>query len=108
MTTHYDAWNRAIGQHFFARQYAGQNVFLTVDEDILWRISRDYGSPLQFTSCDQAVNDFVASGRHEICLHGWTLGGLQRDKYPLFLGLLALQVLAVFKMGDYGEWTAHA
>ena len=47
---------------------------------------------------EQAVDDFVDSVRHEICLHGWTLGVLQRDNYPRFLGFLALQVLAVFKM----------
>ena len=108
MTTSYDAWNSAISQHFFAPQSTGQTVFLTVDEDTLWRMSRDYGAPLQFASAEQAVNDFIASVRDEIYLHGWTLGALQRDTYPRFLGLLALQVLAVFNMGDYGEFTASA
>jgi hypothetical protein len=103
ITAYYDAWNRAIGQYFFGPQYTGQNRFLTVDEDTLWRISRDYGAPLQFTSCEQAVDDFVASVRSEICLRGWTLGVPQHDNYPVFLGFLALQVLAVFKMGHYGE-----
>jgi hypothetical protein len=74
----------------------------------LWQISRDYGPPLQFVSREQAVDDFVTSVRREICLHGWTLGVLQRDNHPVFLGLLALQVLAVFKMGHYGKWTADA
>jgi hypothetical protein len=107
-TTHYNAWNRAIGQHFFNSQHAGQHICLTVDEDTLWQISRDYGPPLQFVSREQAVDDFVTSVRREICLHGWTLGVLQRDNHPVFLGLLALQVLAVFKMGHYGKWTADA
>ena len=108
MTAHYDAWNRAIGQHFFDSQHAGQNVFLTVDEVTLWRISHDCGPPLQFASSEQAVDDFVASVRHEICLHGWALGVPQRDNYPFFLGFLALQVLAVFKMREDENWTDKA
>lgn len=108
MTAHYDVWNRAIGQHFFDSQHAGQNIFLTVDEVTLWRISRACGPPLQFTSPEQAVDDFVASVRHEICLHGWALGVPQRDNYPCFLGFLALQVLAVFKMREDESWTAKA
>ena len=108
MMAHYDGWNRAIGQHFFNAQHAGQNVFLTVDEATLWQISHDCGPPLQFASSEQAVDDFVASVRHEICLHGWTLGELQRDNYPLFLGFLALQVLAVFKMREDANWTYKA
>lgn len=108
MTANYHAWNRAIGQHFFGLQHAGQNVFLTVDEATLWRISHDYGPPLQFASSEQAVDDFVASVRHEICLHGWPLGVPQRDNYPPFLGFLALQVLAVFKMREDENWTDKA
>ena len=64
MMAHYDGWNRAIGQHFFNDQHAGQNVFLTVDEATLWRISHDSDPPLQFASSEQAVDDFVASVRH--------------------------------------------
>ena len=108
MTTHYDAWNRAIGQHFFNNQHAGQHIYLTVDEDILRRISHDSGLPLQFASSGQAVDDFVASVRHAICLHGWTLGVPQRNNYPRFLGFLALQVLAVFKMREDENWTDKA
>ena len=44
----------------------------------------------------------------EICLHGWTLGVLQRDNYPRFLGFLALQVLAVFKMREDANWSYKA
>jgi hypothetical protein len=108
MMAHYDEWNRAIGRHFFNAQHAGQNAFLTVDEATLWRISHDSGPPLQFASSEQAVDDFVASVRHEICLRGWTLGVLQRDNYPRFLGFLALQVLAVFKMREDENWTDKA
>ena len=92
----------------FLAQHAGQNVFLTVDEDTLWQISHDYGPPLQFASSEQAVDDFVASVHQEICLHGWTLGVPQRDNHPLFLGFLALQVLAVFKMHEDENWTYKA
>ena len=108
MTVHYDAWNEAIGRHFFCAQHAGQNVFLTVDEATLWRTSHDCSSPLQFASSEQAVDDFVASVHHEICLHGWPLGVPQRDNHPPFLGFLALQVLAVFKMRDDENWTNKA
>ena len=108
MTAPYNAWNKAIGQHFFTPQHAGQNVFLTVDEATLWQVSRAYGPPLQFTSQEQAVDDFITSVHHEICLRGWTRGMLQRDDYPLFLGFLALQVLAVFKMREDEKWTANA
>jgi hypothetical protein len=108
MMAHYDRWNRAIGQHFFNVQHAGQNVFFTVDEATLWQISHDCGPPLQFASSEQAVDDFVASVRHEVCLRGWILGVLQRDNYPLFLGFLALQVLAVFKMREDTNWTDKA
>jgi len=109
MDARYDAWNIAIGQHFYGPKHAGQNVFLIVDQDTLWQISKDYGAPLQFTSSAEAVDDFVAAVRREICQRGgWTLGALQSDKHPLFLGFLALQILSVFKMHGDEKWTAHA
>jgi hypothetical protein len=73
MDPHYEAWNQAVGQHFYGPKHAGQSVFLTVDEDTLWQISKDYGFPLQFTSSSQAVDDFITSVCHEIRQHGgWT------------------------------------
>jgi hypothetical protein len=106
---HYDAWNQAIGLHFYGPKNAGQSIFLTIDEDALWQISKDYGAPIQFSSSAQAVDDFVTAVRREICqCGGWTLSALQPDKYPFFLGFLALQVLAVFKMREDERWTDRA
>lgn len=38
----------------------------------------------------------------------WSLEEPQSDKHPRFLGFLAAQVLAVFKMREDEKWTTHA
>src|SRR5437667_6640040 len=99
MQTSYKTWNDAIGHYFFSSQYADQRVFLTVDDDTLWKISQGNDSPWEFAHRDHAVQAFVAAVRDELCRCGeWTFKTPREGEYPLFLGFLAIQVLAVFKM----------
>lgn len=100
MNTPYKIWNDAIGHYFFNPQQAEQRVVFTVDDDTLWQICQNADSPLRFSSRDHAVRNFVDAVRAELCrCRAWVFHKPLKDEYPLFLGLLALQVLAVFKMG---------
>jgi hypothetical protein len=108
MDLQYDAWNQAIGRYFFKPDHAGRPVFLTVDDTVLQRIRLDDTPPLHFDSPDAAAHDFAAAVRREICQRGWTSGFPRADSYPNFLGLLALQVLAVFKMRNDESWQEKA
>jgi hypothetical protein len=109
MNTQYSAWSLAIGKHFFGQARAQQSVFLTVDEETLWQISQQHGELLLFDERTEAVQDFAASVRREVYQHGWTVGDMQANCYPRFLGLLAMQVLAAFRMrrDDAGWETAY-
>ena len=108
MDPQYDAWNLAIGRSFFKRENAGRTVFLAVDDTILHTIGQDNATSLHFETPEAAAHDFAASVRREICQRGWTCGMLLADQYPIFLGLLAIQVLAVFKMRDDEVWQEQA
>src|SRR5262245_11551597 len=109
MQTSYTTWNDAIGHYFFRPEHAEQRVFLTVDEDTLWRISQGDGSPLRFTHRDHAIQAFVTAVKDELCRCGeWTFMTPREDEYPHFLGFLAIQVLAVFKMREDETWSATA
>src|SRR5262249_11868664 len=109
MQTPYTMWNDTIGRYFFRPQHAEQRVFLTVDDDTLWKISQGDDSPLQFAQSNLAVQAFVAAVRDELCRCGeWTFKPPRAGEYPLFLGFLAIQVLAVFKMREDEAWSATA
>ena len=109
MQTSYTTWNDAIGHYFFRPHHAEQRVFLTVDEDTLWRISHGDDSPLRFTHRDHAVQAFVAAVKDELCRCGeWIFKPPREGEYPHFLGFLAVQVLAVFKMREDETWSATA
>ena len=109
MNMSYKIWNDAIGRYFFGPQHAEQRVFLAVDDDILWKIIQGDGSGLQFASCEHAVQAFVTAVRDELCRYGeWAFTQPREDEYPLFLGLLAIQVLAVFKMREDKTWGPNA
>jgi len=105
----YKTWNDAIGRYFFRPQYAGQRVFLTVDDDTVWKISQGNDFPLRCAHSDHAVQAFVAAVRDELCRHGaWSFETPREGEYPLFLGFLAIQVLAAFKMREEPPWSATA
>src|SRR6266851_2187877 len=108
MDPQYDAWNLAIGRYFFKDENAGRTVFLTADDTILHKIGQDNATSLHFDTPAAAAHDFAAAVRREICQRGWTCGILRVDTYPIFLGLLAIQVLAVFKMRDDEAWHEKA
>ena len=96
----YAIWNYIIGKNFFGPERVGQTVFLTIDQDTLWKLGQEGEARLRFASPQTALNDFTSSVCREIDRRGWTIGNLSTDQYPLFLGLLAVQVLAVFTMRD--------
>src|SRR5437870_8286722 len=105
----YKMWNDAIGRYFFRSHSAGQRVFLTVDDDTLWKISQGNDSPWRFAHRDHAVQAFVAAVRDELCQDGeWLFETPREGEYPLFLGFLAIQVLAAFKMREEPPWSATA
>lgn len=96
MKPSYTTWNDTIGRYFFRPQYAGQRVFLTVDDDTLWKISQGHGSPVQFAHPHLAVQAFVAAVRDELRRCGeWTFKPPRAGEYPRFLGWLLLDCKVV-------------
>jgi hypothetical protein len=88
MDTQYNAWNLAIGKHFFGPAHAQQVVFLTIDEDTLWHISQQDEEFRLFDGPKEAAQDFAASVRCEVYHHGWAVGDIQANCYPRFLGFM--------------------
>ena len=109
MPTSYNIWNDALGRFFFTPHHAEHRVFLTVDDDTLWKISQGEDFPWRFVSPAHTVQAFVAAVRDELCRCGeWTFTTPRAGEYPRFLGLLAIQVLAVFKMREDEAWSDTA
>ena len=78
MQTSYKTWNDAIGHYFFSPQHAEQRVFLTVDDDTLWKISQGDDSPLRFTHRDHAVQAFIAAVCYGPVLQSHDVRGVHR------------------------------
>ena len=94
----YHQWNDAIGDKFFQKGLASETVFLSVEPETLAQIARASGQDL---NPEEAVKDFVDAVKEKLRLWGgWipTRGLVQNRPYPIVLGLLALQVIAVFEM----------
>jgi hypothetical protein len=108
----YDEWNLAIGRSFFLKDRADEPVYLTVDSTRLHEIS-ELITPSSFASVLEAADDFTAAVSRAIRLNMrsnsvWflsPLSRLKRDKYPEFLAMLALQVLAAFDMEDDEDYS---
>lgn len=104
----YDEWNEAIGRYFFGPEKAGMLVFLTVDPETLHSLaSKRTVLPI---SIREAVEDFSSAVHNRICRMWpwWHFSEPLPDCYPDLLGLIAIQVLAVYKMQDSGDWTGKA
>ncbi|MBM3225580.1 MAG: hypothetical protein FJZ47_17525 [Candidatus Tectomicrobia bacterium] len=109
MQTLYKIWNDAIGCYFFNPQHAEQRVFLTVDDDTLWKIGKNAGFALPFPSREHTAQAFITAVRDELSGYGgWPFHKPRKDEYPHFLGFLAIQVLAVFKIGEDEKWSPNA
>lgn len=110
----YQDWNRGIGEHFFHPDQAGQVVLLSVDPTALRKIADRAGATATGPLRASWDNDFVDAVRDELDrrtalgVTPWDIGVLRKDSYPSFLGLLAVQVLAVFRMHQSEDYDLKA
>lgn len=97
----YRAWNTAIAHYFFDVSLGGMPVYLQADSEGLVAIGRTLGLP-----AEKAIDHFVEKVRgflryeerdfQNVDAH--TRTPLCRDEAPLFIGFLALCVLAASRM----------
>ncbi len=99
-------WNRAIGEAFFRRDHAGERVVLAIDEAELFKIARESGLAKRFnlTNPREATDHLCGVVRRQIDRHGWRAGPCKKDKLPPILAVLAVFVLAAFRMEDGESW----
>ncbi len=99
----YVQWNRALGRRFFHEERAGEVVRLVVEPGVfLEAMEEEY--PDQAPSNEaKAKQDFVSAVEAELVArkNQWVpRNAVAKDTHPDFLGLLALQVLAVLDLGE--------
>ena len=101
----YKDWNNRIAAHFFHPGMAGKNVYLYVTQELISNLGQDKG--IGFADFINAVK----TGRRAkwqsegICRDALWSMKLKFDKYPSYIGYLALFVLAA---GVDGEFATHA
>lgn len=108
----YIGWNKAIGEHFFNQEKAGQKVYLYVTEEVLNHLGKPF---------NEDTTDFIAAVKqgyglaqeeHNVCdaaLKWVTVGWENLDpfEYPPYLAYLALFVLAAGQ-GEEGDYHQNA
>jgi hypothetical protein len=102
----YQDWNNQIAAHFFHPDMAGKNVYLYVNQELISSIGqKDKVSLTDFINA-------IKTGRRAkwqsegLCKDAlWSMKKLTSDKYPSYIGYLALFVLAA---GVDGEFATHA
>ncbi len=102
MTSAADDWNRAIGTAFFRSDQAGERVVLAIDEAELFRIAQDSGLAETFGLADphDATEHLCVAVREQIAAHSWQPTPCDKDRLPPFIALLAVFVLAMFRMKE--------
>ncbi|MBD1929831.1 hypothetical protein H6F74_26880 [Trichocoleus sp. FACHB-90] len=105
----YLIWNDLIASHFFRPEMAGRTVYLYVTEKLIAELGQ--GSSADFQDFIKAVKIGLFERRGKgICqkaldsMEHWTYR-CRRRGYPLYIGYLALFVLAA---GREGEFSANA
>lgn len=106
--TSYASWNEATGRFFLTPDHAGRRVVLTADPETLLDIARDAGLTSGAATSEQAVASLTTAVQQEVLANGWTLGQLEKDRYPHCLAMLAVFVLAAFRMETREEKTGNA
>jgi len=102
----YLQWNQLIASHFFYPNMAGKNVYLYVTQELIIGLGQDTG--VGFSDFINAVKTGFRIKRQSegICKDALWSMKLRIDKqYPLYIGYLALFVLAA---GVDGEFATHA
>lgn len=107
----YDAWNRAISQHFTAGVPLGNAIYLSVDEDVIAQIAATPDAlPVQPVD---ALADYLAAVRGRVVLEGRRMGlrtiaSRDPDNVPSCVAFLALMVMAAGDMaGEVQEDRGH-
>lgn len=101
----YRDWNNQIAAHFFHPGMAGKNVYLYVNQELINSIGQK--DKVSFTDF---INAIKTGRRSKLQSEGlckdalWSMK-LTSDKYPSYIGYLALFVLAA---GVDGEFATHA
>lgn len=104
----YDVWNDAIGHCFFSSAMANRNVYLVVDEARLDEIARASTSLREQIGSERPSEHFYLSVRERVRRQGWSFRTGTQGRFPSCLGLLAVQVLAVYRMQDRDTVTDQA
>lgn len=106
----YQAWNKALGHHFFRPESAGEDVFLATDRHVLHEVSG-----LEEAEAEESFLGSIRSicGNGSRDLTGWARQSLLQAKRggrewrPFCCALLCFQVYVAFQMENVeGEKTA--
>lgn len=96
----YKDWNQALVSYFTSGVPRGTKIYLSVDDDVLERIGRDFnGKP----TGDNWGNDFRAAVREKVIVDGQVnLDNLRwyGSKLPQGVAFLGATVLAAYQMAD--------
>ena len=105
----YQSWNDAIASHFFRPEMAGRTVYLYVTEELIEELGQASGAGLQ--DFIKAVKTGLVRGERKgicqkalHCLEYWQHNRkYSHNPYPLYIGYLALFVLASGIDGDFSS-----
>ena len=95
----YRDWNNLIAAYFFHSEMAGKNVYLYVTQELICKLS-PYKS-VGFSDFINAVKTGCKRQSEGICKDARSIMKVRIDKYPPYIGYLALFVLAAGIEGDF-------
>jgi hypothetical protein len=99
----YLQWNQLIASHFFHPNMAGKNVYLYVTQELIIGLGQDKG--VGFADFIQAVKTGCRKQSEGLCKDARAIMKLRfgeyPDKYPSYIGYLALFVLAASVDGEF-------
>ena len=98
----YKDWNDLIASHFFLPDMDGKNVYLYVTPMLINNLGQDRGA--DFTDFVNSVQTGFRSRSEGICRDAlWSMSLSLNQEYPLYIGYLALFVLAAGIEGDFDQ-----
>jgi hypothetical protein len=109
MRRRYQSWNDAIASHFFRPEMAGRRVHLYVTEELINELGQASGANLQdfINAVTTGLNRGEIKGicqKALYCLKYWRHNRkYSHNPYPLYIGYLALFVLAAGIDGDFSS-----
>lgn len=103
----YEEWNQALFEHFFRDDKADECVALATDGLALQEAANTSGTT--FVTAEKAEDDFLLAVLEKLSRPaGWNVAGIMPGRTPACLGLLSVQVLAVYHMQNDGEYKSSA